>query len=184
MICVVRYANERSQAIIVGTSKEMKSAPKKKRILKSFAQRIESLREYKEKHGHVNVKASEDKSLYGFCMKMRQARNNPEKSDRALTDDRIASLDALGFDWAVRRRGAKSFEQRIEELRVYKERHGHTNVKGCDDKSLYQFCIHVRRARKHPEKSTLVLTDDKIASLDALGFDWSNSGKKSFAQTN
>ena len=63
--------------------------------------RIEALREYKEKHGHVNVKGSEDKSLYGFCQKIRYARKHPEKSDRALTNERIASLDALGFDWSV-----------------------------------------------------------------------------------
>ena len=30
---------------------------------------------------------------------MRQARNNPEKSSMHINDYRIASLDALGFDW-------------------------------------------------------------------------------------
>ena len=69
------------------------------RGIKSFEQRIADLKAYKEKNGHIKVKRSEDKSLYDFCRDMRQARNNPEKSNRALTDDRVASLDALGFDW-------------------------------------------------------------------------------------
>ena len=32
-------------------------------------------------------------------------------------------------------------------------------------------CRHLSKP-KHPEKSTMALTDDRIASLDALGFDW------------
>ena len=30
---------------------------------------------------------------------MKHDRNNPEKSTYAMNNDRIASLDALGFDW-------------------------------------------------------------------------------------
>ena len=153
----------------------MKGAPKKKCAIKSFAQRIEDLRNYKEKHGHVNVKWSDDKSLYGFCKNIRYGYNNPGKPTMALTDERIASLNALGFEWTVKERRAvtaKSFEQRIEDLRAYKEKHGHVNVKEKEDKSLYGFCQKIRYARKHPEKSNVALTDDRIASLDALGFDW------------
>ena len=37
------------------TNEEMESAPKKKRTLKSFEQRIDDLRAYKEKHGQIIV---------------------------------------------------------------------------------------------------------------------------------
>ena len=89
-----------------------------KRVQKSFEQRIEDLRAYKEKNGHVKVKGSEDKSLYEFCKQMRHARNNPGKSRKLINEERIASLDALGFEWAVIERRAiniKSSEQRIED---------------------------------------------------------------------
>ena len=80
----------------------------------------------------------------------------------------------------------KSFEQRIEDLRAYREKHGHFNVKKSDDKSLNKFCNHIRYTRKHPEKSTVALSDDRIASLDALGFEWTvvqeQASKKSFEQ--
>ena len=69
---------------------------------------LDDLRAYKEKNGHVIVKRSEDKSLYGFCSNMRQARNNPDKSTRALTDDCITSLDALGFVWETYNVSAKN----------------------------------------------------------------------------
>ena len=41
----------------------------------------------------------------------------------------------------------KLFDQRVADLQAYKEKHGHANVKKSDDKSLYDFCKHMRRAR-------------------------------------
>ena len=164
-------------------SKEMESVPKtkkkKKRMLKSFAQRIEDLRAYKEKHGHVNVKKSDDTCLYGFCRQMRFARKNPGKDSMLINEERIASLDALGFDWNIQER--KSFEQRIEDLRAYKERHGHTNVKGKEDKSLFDFCRMIRYACNNPDAGRRKLTAEDIASLDALGFDWTGREKSYFS---
>ena len=139
---------------------------------KSFAQRLEDLLAYKEKHGHTHVKQKEDKSFYKFCWDMRQARKNPEKSNMVLTADRTASLDALGFDWTAAA-AKKSFEQRMEDLQAYKEKNGHFNVKEREDKSLYRFCLDIRRARNNPGKSHHVrINEERIASLDALGFDW------------
>ena len=63
-------------------------------------------------------------SAYDICVDMRRAHINPEKSNVILTDNRIASLDALGCNWNPDTK-KKSFEQRIEELRSYKKKHGH-----------------------------------------------------------
>ena len=38
-----------------------------------------------------------------------------------INDERIASLDALGFDWKVKVRVEKSFAQRIEDMQAYKK---------------------------------------------------------------
>ena len=88
-----------------------------------FAQRIDDLREYKEKHGHLNVKQSDDKSLYTFCSRVRCTRKKPEKSKLDLTDARIASLDALGFVWTTateKDRGRKVYPS--EEARDKEEK--------------------------------------------------------------
>jgi len=45
----------------------------------------------------------------------------------------------LGFEWTLKKQIDKSFEQRIENLRAYKEKHGHVNVKKREDKSLYDY---------------------------------------------
>ena len=119
----------------------------------------------------MNVKGNEDRSLYNFCKHTRYARNNPEKGQMTLSTDKIASLDALGFEWRSTP-NIKSFEQRMDDLRAYKEKHGHMKVKQKEDKSLADFCKRMRQARKNPGKSRAALSDDRIASLDALGFDW------------
>ena len=71
---------------------------------------------------------------------MRYARKHPEKSTVAVTEIRITSLDALGFEWNS---GTKSFEQRIVDLQAFKEKHGHVNVKRSEDKSLYNVCNNI-----------------------------------------
>ena len=136
---------------------------------------MEDLRNYKKKYGHVNVKEKEDKNLYGFCNKIKHASNNPEKSSYNINDDRISRLDALRFEWSAKS-NIKSFEQRIEDLQAYKEKHGHVNVKKkSEDKSLYEFCCDIRYARNRIAQGSVALSDDRISSLDALGFDWRTS---------
>jgi hypothetical protein len=61
----------------------------------------------------------------------------------------------------------------MEDLKQYKETHGHANVSIPEDKSLAQICAQTRYARKNPGKGKgKQLTDEHIARLDALGFIW------------
>jgi hypothetical protein len=90
-----------------------------------------------------------------------------------LTDERIATFDALGFDWTTQEYVTRSFDERIDDLEKYKQTHGHLNVKIHEDNSLSQFCTNVRYSRKKVVKNgTKKLTEERIARLDALGFEW------------
>ena len=61
----------------------------------------------------------------------------------------------------------------MEDMKRFKETHGHTNVSICEDKPLTQFCVQVRHARKNPGKSKRKqLTNEQIAAFDALDFVW------------
>ena len=42
----------------------------------SFQHRVNLLREYKEKTGHLSVSIEDDKTLHNFCRGMRQARRD------------------------------------------------------------------------------------------------------------
>ena len=142
---------------------------------RDFCDRVDELKAYKDEHGHLNVRQKENQSLYNFCKNLRGTRRAiilGKGTLRKLTDVRIAALDAIGFDWEVGASSTvyKDFFSRVDELKVYKKKHGHLNVRPKDDKSLYNFCGHVRQARIG--KGTYRLDDDRIAALDAIGFEW------------
>jgi hypothetical protein len=151
---------------------------------KDFFSRVDKLRAYKEKHGHLNVQKKENESLYGFCGKLRRSRTaiitGKGTTQSKLTKKRIAALDAIGFDWkpgtsSTAATTDDTFLARVDELRVYKEKHGHLNVRQNEDLSLCNFCYTVRSARRFlitGKGAHYMLNGDRIAALDAIGFDW------------
>ena len=140
-----------------------------------FEWKIEELKVYKENHGHLNIRQSEDQSLAIFCASLRNARGKQGKYGLVkLTEEHIFTLDALGFDWMQRKKkGRKSFYHRVDDLKAYKEKHGHLNVNADEDQSLFAWCIALRKSRSNTGKLGMMkLTDDHTAALDAIGFDW------------
>jgi len=89
----------------------------------------------------------------------------------AITEERIKALDEVGFYWGSVTTTVKSFEQRMEQLKTYKETHGHVNVKVADDKNLNNFCTHMRIARRKPGIG-MAITEERIKAMDELGFKW------------
>ncbi len=93
-------------------------------------------------------------------------------SKDSLSSSRVAALDALGFVWDV---PSYQFSQNFRRLQFFVVREGHANVPTGhveDDVDLGAWVrkLRARRASQSP---------DRIAQLDALGFDWSVRGKKS-----
>jgi hypothetical protein len=123
--------------------------PKARGKYKTFDDRMEDLKLFKEAHGHVNVSISEDNSLAQFCAQARHKRTNPGKSkSKKLTIENIARLDALGFNWTSQEYVTRSFDERIEDLKEYKQTHGHLRLKRLKDSSLYHFCAGVMHSLK------------------------------------
>jgi len=108
----------------------------------------------------------QDKSLGKFCQHTRSARRG--KGTRSITDNRIKALDELGFEWGDKK---KTFDERLEDLQAFKEKHGHVRVTEKHDKSLAMFCRDMRSARRGTRKGK-VITEDIIKRLDELGFYW------------
>ena len=145
------------------------------------------------------MKEEEVAGLYNFCQRMRRARAEPEKGKFNLTTERIALLDSIGFNWVRENKKSevsppsktfvddlssvgvpkeathiKTFEDRFEELKAYKAKHGHINLTSemKEEECLHSFCRGVRCARVAPTKGKLKLTAEKIALLDSIGFSW------------
>ena len=88
----------------------------------NFFDRVDKLKAYKEKHGHLHVDCKEDPSLYGFCNNMRQARRDmmSGKGRRGykLDDGRIAALDAIGFNWEVKSCSTPAYDMHQSRHRI------------------------------------------------------------------
>ena len=120
--------------------------------------RLKALKEYKAKHGHVNVRAGQDQSLYDWCLKVK-------KEEVKLNTEQLAQLEELGFDWTHKRN--MSIDQRLKALRKYKAKHGHVDVQQRKDQSLYEWCLRVK-------KEEVKLNTEQLAQLEELGFDWTH----------
>lgn len=108
-----------------------------------------------------------------------------------LSPDRIARLDTLGFYWGAKAlsKGRISsadptrtvdysgtiWSERFEQLAAYKEEFGHCLVpaRWTESPALGRWVVHQRRVRKAGK-----LSPDRIARLEALGFEWGASGRK------
>jgi len=73
----------------------------------------------------------------------------------------------------------KNFSEWLEELKKFKEVHGHTRVPRHESewKSLGKWVSNVRSAKKG--MMTLKLTEDQIKQLDEIGFVWDASDDRS-----
>jgi hypothetical protein len=68
-----------------------------------FFARVDELRAYKAKHGHLNVRCEEDQSLYDLCKNLRESRRaiitGKGKGTYRLDETRIVALDTIDFNW-------------------------------------------------------------------------------------
>ena len=59
-----------------------------------FTVRIKQFKDFKEKHGHLRITASLDKSLAIFCREIRRVRRNDPTKSRTV-EERIQALDDI-----------------------------------------------------------------------------------------
>ena len=152
-------------------------------------------------HGHCNVRRSTSQqanaphvSLAKWCSLVRTSRNSTGDGKSTsktlkLSQDKIETLNALGFQWELKDPCFDSkkspFEKRFDELKVFKTEFGHCNVSHSKSESnrpyisLAGWCDLIRKSRKQMEegnapkvKQRLKLSQHQIDRLDAFGFVW------------
>lgn len=102
----------------------------------SWEQKYEELCDYRERHGHCNVPASynENQPLAIWVKRQREAHYKRFRNGMkaGMTDERIAALQKIGFSFAeynpIPRGKQMSWDDRIQQLQAYKDKHGHCNV--------------------------------------------------------
>eukprot|EP00554_Chaetoceros_debilis_P016796 CAMPEP_0194127598 /NCGR_PEP_ID=MMETSP0150-20130528/60611_1 /TAXON_ID=122233 /ORGANISM="Chaetoceros debilis, Strain MM31A-1" /LENGTH=258 /DNA_ID=CAMNT_0038821539 /DNA_START=656 /DNA_END=1432 /DNA_ORIENTATION=+ len=121
-------------------------------------------------------------SLGKWCANMRR---NYKKFKNGKTspkthpkwEERFKQLDELGFTWQFV--WTKTFDERVQELKAYKEIHGNCNVPRSfhENPSLGQWCSQMRSMYKANQKgeavkNTYIINDYRIEQLETIGFKW------------
>ena len=133
-------------------------------IGESWFERYGQLVAYRERHGTCDMphRLAENKRLATWVINQRVLRN-----DGALSAEKIALLDRIGFNWSPK---AHTWRSHYLALVAYREKHGDCRVpqQWAENKRLATWVGTHRTRRKRG-----LLSDDKIQMLDRIGFDWS-----------
>lgn len=145
---------------------------------------------YKSSHGDTLVPEDKEeyKALYEWSEKQRtQHRSFIAVKTSSLTDKRVEALKQLGFVWYPIRHlhaGDADWNKRFQELRAFKEMHGHT--KAAQSTVLGKFVKMQRESKQNTEKHAAFLesgqlpiqnprsrlSQERIDKLDSIGFQW------------
>lgn len=92
-----------------------------------------SLEHYKRIHGHVNVKRTEEtKALSNWLVLQRNEYKKLQQGKPSkLTAPRLVQFQQVGFEFG-KRGSYKNWEERIQQLKEYRNKHGHANVPVSD----------------------------------------------------
>jgi len=143
----------------------------------SWEKRFAELLEFRSKHGHCEVPQNykENTSLGIWVNKQRMEQKlRIEGKNSSLNDARLQRLESVGFRWA-KRKGQVSWNEKFEELKAYKKKHGncHVPTKYKENSALGRW-ISTQRAeyKKYCEGEKSNMTADKIRRLESIGFAW------------
>ena len=91
-----------------------------------------------------------------------------------LTDEQVERLSRIGMYWG--NRNDRQWNEGYQEARRYFDAHGDLNVPAGyvspDGYNLGNWVKRQRYTRHNSEKSCAVLTEERIAKLDAIGMQW------------
>jgi hypothetical protein len=173
------------------TTSSTKKTRRERSKSKTFDERLEDLKAFKIKHGNCHVSRNDSMyySLGSWCHNMRISFRTTRKLDGqdvpVLSQDKIDALNEVGFDWTIKEaRQIKSFDERLQDLRRFKETYGHTRVPTGYEKnpSLAYWCNNVRNAFKMKnsgKKQYISLNQERIDALEELGFEFGKRSRRS-----
>ena len=138
---------------------------KQRKKYRSWNINFELLRAYKKKHGNCNVpwRYEKDRKLGKWVYNQRWSRRK-----ESLSDEKIAKLDSIGFSWNPHN---DNWNAMFEQLVQYAIEHGgdcNIAAESSDNPKLAQWVYQQRQMQG-------VLSEDRRAKLDELGFIWEES---------
>ena len=137
---------------------------------------------YYAEHGNLNVPklytTPGGLSLGVWLVTQRRVREGQIQGN--LTEQQIARLDSIGMVWG--NRNDRQWNEGYQEAKRYFDAHGNLNVPAdyvspCGY-NLGNWVKRQRNTRQNPEKSCAVLTEERIAKLDAIEMRWEKADSR------
>lgn len=148
---------------------------------KSWNERFAELEKYKKMLGTCIIHSNDEKhrELYIWCCNQRQQYwQLMEHGSSSLTSERVSLLESIGFLKQSASVNKSTWTKRLEELKEYKEQHGHTNVPRhyTANPKLGRWVDTQRTSHRLLQlgKSS-PLTQERSDMLNDIGFEWSPS---------
>lgn len=137
-------------------------------LAERWEQRLDDLRAFRAEHGHCKVpqKYEPDPSLAVWVSNCRRMRKLGK-----LSEERIGSLDEIGFCWKLRTRriGRRDWKAMLADLVSFKKRFGHCNVpRNWPENPELSGWLHATRCNKRAGS----LDRRRVRRLDTLGVVW------------
>jgi hypothetical protein len=163
----------------VGTISKSSQRVRKEQNNKRWEEMFASLQKYKQEHGTLDVKKDpENIGLYNWVQAQRlEYKKLADENDSKLSAKKIQRLLDLGFSFSKRSKYMK-WNDRIEQLKEYKIKHGHLKIP-INDPELGDFAARQRTeyAKYIEGRKDTVMTAAKEKQLRDLGFVFLN-GKR------
>ncbi|CAB9496724.1 helicase [Seminavis robusta] len=144
---------------------------------------------YKEQHGHSNVPLhnEDDPELAQWVAKQRELRNSSQNApvaaaaaaaasnQESLTEEQMAKLAQVGFEWQPRNPRHLQWETRFSQLQSFKKKYGHAQVPigWSENVQLANWVSKQRQEYKNLLRGrTTRLDENRIRLLNSVGFAW------------
>jgi hypothetical protein len=161
--------------------KAKKKKPKATPVPVPWETRFAELVEYQKGYGHCRPSRGKNRELSNWVLSMRKAYKDLQQrkangitisSFFLLTDERIAKLEGIGFQWVVRdTQNTLTWEESFELLKEFKQEFGHTQVKRFFKRNGSSLGEWVHSQRQDYLKKTKQMTQGgRAARLDEIGF--------------
>jgi hypothetical protein len=141
----------------------------------AWTRHMDDLRQFRSLMAHCHVPLNhEDFPKLGLWVKEQRRHYTLMKQGKSshMTDERAAELDKVGFCWDTHE---ATWLERFKELTLFKKNNGNCLVPTnySDNPKLGTWVHHQRRQfKKHLEGKACHITEERIRSLDSIGFVW------------
>ena len=144
----------------------------KERVSDLWRERFLELKKYMETHGDCNVPKRHGSLGTWISTQRSNYRLLKEGKTSPMSDDRIRKLESIDFQWISKRMQHDLWQNRLQELKRYKETHGNCDVRMKHGSLGTWISTQRHNYRLLKEGKSSPMTDDRIRELESIGFQW------------